>query len=124
MERRLAASPEDPSLCRVCQEKGGELQTLEDRWAQGTFVRSRIRLLREMDCGSCFFYALEKRRGAKKHVTCLLAEDSTPSRIRWRCAGGPGPSTQTFSPRIRPILKLAECSGTNSIWSAWATKTA
>ncbi|CAM2110994.1 unnamed protein product [Caretta caretta] len=31
-----------------------------------------------MDRGSRFFYALEKRRGAKKHVTCLLAEDNTP----------------------------------------------
>ncbi|CAM2096860.1 unnamed protein product [Caretta caretta] len=31
-----------------------------------------------MDRGSRFFYALEKTRGAKKHVTCLLAEDSTP----------------------------------------------
>ncbi|CAM2100455.1 unnamed protein product [Caretta caretta] len=30
-----------------------------------------------MDRGSRFFYALEKTRGAKKHVTCLLAEDST-----------------------------------------------
>ncbi|CAM2112994.1 unnamed protein product [Caretta caretta] len=31
-----------------------------------------------MDHGSRFFYALEKRRGAKYHVTCLLAEDRTP----------------------------------------------
>ncbi|CAM2114206.1 unnamed protein product [Caretta caretta] len=31
-----------------------------------------------MDRGSRFFYALEKMRGAKKHVTCLLAEDGTP----------------------------------------------
>ncbi|CAM2106021.1 unnamed protein product [Caretta caretta] len=31
-----------------------------------------------MDCGSRFFYALEKKKGAKKHVTCLLAEDGTP----------------------------------------------
>ncbi|CAM5075118.1 unnamed protein product [Eretmochelys imbricata] len=31
-----------------------------------------------MDHGSPFFYALEKRRGAKKHLTCLLAEDGTP----------------------------------------------
>ncbi|CAM4634903.1 unnamed protein product, partial [Lepidochelys olivacea] len=31
-----------------------------------------------MDRGSRFFYALEKRRGAKKHVTCLLAEDGNP----------------------------------------------
>ncbi|CAM2096220.1 unnamed protein product [Caretta caretta] len=31
-----------------------------------------------MDRVSRFFYALEKTRGAKKHVTCLLAEDSTP----------------------------------------------
>ncbi|CAM4493817.1 unnamed protein product [Lepidochelys kempii] len=30
-----------------------------------------------MDHSSLFFYALEKRRGAKKHVTCLLAEDGT-----------------------------------------------
>ncbi|CAM2104908.1 unnamed protein product [Caretta caretta] len=31
-----------------------------------------------MDCGFRFFYALEKKGGAKKHVLCLLAEDSTP----------------------------------------------
>ncbi|CAM2100580.1 unnamed protein product [Caretta caretta] len=31
-----------------------------------------------MDRGSRFFYALEKTRGAKKHGTCLLAEDGTP----------------------------------------------
>ncbi|KAG6936056.1 hypothetical protein G0U57_013570, partial [Chelydra serpentina] len=31
-----------------------------------------------MDRGSRFFYALEKRRGVKQHVTCLLAEDGTP----------------------------------------------
>ncbi|CAM2103873.1 unnamed protein product [Caretta caretta] len=31
-----------------------------------------------MDRGFCFFYTLEKTRGAKKHVTCLLAEDGTP----------------------------------------------
>ncbi|CAM2105246.1 unnamed protein product [Caretta caretta] len=31
-----------------------------------------------MDRGSRFFYALEKKRGAKKHITYLLAEDGTP----------------------------------------------
>ncbi|CAM2113414.1 unnamed protein product [Caretta caretta] len=31
-----------------------------------------------MNRSSRFFYALEKRRGAKKQVTCLLAEDGTP----------------------------------------------
>ncbi|CAM2109006.1 unnamed protein product [Caretta caretta] len=31
-----------------------------------------------MDHGSRFFYALEKMRRAKKHITCLLAEDGTP----------------------------------------------
>ncbi|CAM2111943.1 unnamed protein product [Caretta caretta] len=31
-----------------------------------------------MDHSSRFFYALEKTRGAKKHVTCLLAENDTP----------------------------------------------
>ncbi|CAM2105799.1 unnamed protein product [Caretta caretta] len=78
MERRLAANPEDPSLCGACREKREELRALEDHRARGAFVRSRIRLLREMDRGSRFFYALEKTRGAKKHVTCLLAEDGTP----------------------------------------------
>ncbi|CAM4410874.1 unnamed protein product [Lepidochelys kempii] len=78
MERRLTASPEDPSLCGACREKREELRALKDHRARGAFVRSRIRLLREMDRGSRFFYALEKTRGAKKHVTCLLAEDGTP----------------------------------------------
>uniref|UniRef100_A0A674JQG0 Reverse transcriptase domain-containing protein n=1 Tax=Terrapene triunguis TaxID=2587831 RepID=A0A674JQG0_9SAUR len=74
--------------CRVglrrCQvlsflrEGGYSLRALEDHRARGAFVRSRIRLLREMDRGSRFFYALEKKRGAKKHVTCLLAEDGSP----------------------------------------------
>ncbi|CAM2118646.1 unnamed protein product [Caretta caretta] len=31
-----------------------------------------------MDRGSRFLYALEKMRGDKKHVTCLMAEDGTP----------------------------------------------
>ncbi|CAM2109326.1 unnamed protein product [Caretta caretta] len=78
MERCLATDPEDPSLCGACREKREELRALEDHRARGAFVRSRIRLLREMDRGSRFFYALEKTRGAKKHVTCLLAEDGTP----------------------------------------------
>ncbi|CAM5082955.1 unnamed protein product, partial [Natator depressus] len=78
LERRLAASPGDPSLCGACREKREELRALEDHRARGAFVRSRIRLLREMDRGSRLFYALEKTRGAKKHVTCLLAEDGTP----------------------------------------------
>ncbi|CAM4553463.1 unnamed protein product, partial [Caretta caretta] len=78
MERRLAASPEDSFLCGACWEKREELRALEDHRARGAFVRSRIRLLREMDRGSRFFYALEKMRGAKKHVTCLLAEDGIP----------------------------------------------
>ncbi|CAM2116766.1 unnamed protein product [Caretta caretta] len=78
LERCLAANPEDPLLCGVCWEKREELRALEDHQAQGAFVRSRICLLREMDRVSCFFYALEKMRGAKKHVTCLVAEDGTP----------------------------------------------
>ncbi|CAM2097213.1 unnamed protein product [Caretta caretta] len=78
LERRLAARPEDPLLCGARREKREELRAPEDHRARGAFVRSRIRLLREMDHGSHFFYALEKTRGAKKHVTCLLAEDGTP----------------------------------------------
>ncbi|CAM2106022.1 unnamed protein product [Caretta caretta] len=65
MERRLAASPEDPFLCGACREKWEELRALEDHRARGAFVRSCIRLLREMDRGSCFFYALEKMRGPR-----------------------------------------------------------
>ncbi|CAM2097019.1 unnamed protein product [Caretta caretta] len=78
MERHLATNPEDPSLCGACREKREELRALEDHRARGAFVCSHIRLLREMDRGSHFFYALEKTRGAKKHVICLLAEDGTP----------------------------------------------
>ncbi|CAM2118464.1 unnamed protein product [Caretta caretta] len=78
MERRLATDPKDPSPCGACREKREELRALEDHRARGAFVQSCIRLLREMDRGSRFFYALEKTRGAKKHVTCLLAEDGTP----------------------------------------------
>ncbi|CAM5096449.1 unnamed protein product [Natator depressus] len=78
MERHLATSPEDPFLCGACWEKREELRALEDHRARGAFVRSRIRLLRETDRGSRFFYTLEKMRGAKKHVTCLLAEDGAP----------------------------------------------
>ncbi|CAM2098417.1 unnamed protein product [Caretta caretta] len=78
LERRLAASPEDPLLCGACWEKWEELRALEDHRARSAFVGSRIRLLWEMDRGSRFFFALEKARGAKKHVTCLLAEDGTP----------------------------------------------
>ncbi|CAM2096653.1 unnamed protein product [Caretta caretta] len=75
LERCLASGPKDPPLRAAYWE---ELRALEDHRAWGTFVRSCILLLWEMDRGSCFFYALEKRRGAKKHVTCLLVEDRTP----------------------------------------------
>ncbi|CAM2113168.1 unnamed protein product [Caretta caretta] len=78
LERRLATSPKDPSLCGACRAKREELRSLEDHQAWGAFVRSHIRSLQDLDHGSRFFYALEKRRGVKKRVTCLLAEDGTP----------------------------------------------
>ncbi|CAM2112531.1 unnamed protein product [Caretta caretta] len=78
LERRLASGPEDPPFCAVYREKQEELWAMEDHRAQGAFVRSRIHFLREMDRSSLFFYALQKRKGAKKHVTCLLVEDGTP----------------------------------------------
>ncbi|CAM2100050.1 unnamed protein product [Caretta caretta] len=78
LERHLASSPKDPPLLAAYWEKQEELWALEDHRTLGAFVQSRIHLLREMDCGSRFFCALEKRRGAKKHVTCLLAGDGTP----------------------------------------------
>ncbi|CAM2097015.1 unnamed protein product [Caretta caretta] len=65
MERRLATSPEDPFLCGACWEKREELRALKDHRARGDFVRSRIRLFREMDRGSHFFYTLEKTRGPR-----------------------------------------------------------
>ncbi|CAM2097033.1 unnamed protein product [Caretta caretta] len=99
MERRLAANPEDPSLCGACREKWEELRALEDHRARGAFVPSRIRLLREMDRGSRFFYALEKMRGAKKHVTCLLAEDGTPlTDLEEMCGRARDFYTSLFSP--------------------------
>ncbi|CAM4577507.1 unnamed protein product [Lepidochelys olivacea] len=123
LERRLSTSSENPPLCGACREKWEELWALEDPRVWGAFVRSHIRLLREVDRGSRFFYALEKRRGAKKQVTCLLAEDSTPLTDLVEMCGRAEPSTQPFSPRIRLILTLAECSGRSSLRSAWATKT-
>ncbi|CAM2095666.1 unnamed protein product [Caretta caretta] len=38
LERRLAANPEDPLLCGVCQEKREELRALKDHRARGAFV--------------------------------------------------------------------------------------
>ncbi|CAM2106070.1 unnamed protein product [Caretta caretta] len=67
LERHLAASPEDPSLCGVCREKQEELRALKDHQAQGAFVRSHIHLLQEMDSGSRFFYTLEKEGGQEAH---------------------------------------------------------
>ncbi|CAM4501256.1 unnamed protein product [Lepidochelys kempii] len=99
MERHLAASPEDPFLCRASREKREELWALEDHRARGAFVQSLICLLREMDCGSHFFYALEKTRGAKKHVTCLLAEDSTPvTKLGEMCRRAQAFYSSLFSP--------------------------
>ncbi|CAM2114488.1 unnamed protein product [Caretta caretta] len=99
LERHLAASPKDPLLCGVCREKREVLQALEDHWVRGAFVRSRNPLLREMDRGSCFFYALEKTRGAKKQVTCLLAKDSTPlPELMEMCGRARAFYTSLFSP--------------------------
>ncbi|CAM2096519.1 unnamed protein product [Caretta caretta] len=61
LERHLAASSRDPSLCGACREKWEELWALDDLQAQGAFVRSWIHLLQEMDHSYCLFYALEKR---------------------------------------------------------------
>ncbi|CAM2112983.1 unnamed protein product [Caretta caretta] len=38
LERRLAASPEDPLLCGACREKREEFRALEDHRAWGAFV--------------------------------------------------------------------------------------
>ncbi|CAM2099432.1 unnamed protein product [Caretta caretta] len=118
LERHLAASTEDPLLCRACQKKREELRALENHRARGAFVRSHICLLWEMDHGSRFFYALEKRGGQETHHLPSGRRRYPPSRNRWRCAGRPEPSTQVFSPQIRPTLALAECFGRSSLRSA------
>ncbi|CAM2096382.1 unnamed protein product [Caretta caretta] len=84
LERRLAASLEDPLLCGVCREKWEELRALEDHRARGAFVQSRIRLLQEMDHGSCFFYALEKTRGTRNTSPVSWQKTAPPSQIGWR----------------------------------------
>ncbi|CAM2103805.1 unnamed protein product [Caretta caretta] len=83
LERHLAASPENPPLCGACREKWEELQVLEDHRARGAFVRSRIRLLQEMDHSSRFFYALEKMRGGQE-------TRHRPSGRRWHPPHGAG----------------------------------
>ncbi|CAM2101091.1 unnamed protein product [Caretta caretta] len=123
MERHLAASPEDPFLCAACREKREELRALEDHRARGAFVRSRIRLLWEMDRGSRYFSALEKMRGAKKHITCLLAEDGTPlMEPVAMCGRARDLYTSLFSPDPTDP-GACRCSGRNSPQSAWATET-
>ncbi|CAM2100536.1 unnamed protein product [Caretta caretta] len=60
-----------PEQLRFFQQASGFLGTLDPCRCLvlgRDFVRSRIR----------FFYALEKKRGAKKHIICLLTEDGTP----------------------------------------------
>ncbi|CAM2095297.1 unnamed protein product [Caretta caretta] len=110
MERHLAASPEDPFLCGACREKREEPRALEDHRARGAFVRSCICLLREMDRCSRFFYALEKMRGAKKHVTCLLAEDSAPLTDLGALGGTSPQSAWGDRDRLELPLTLAEFS--------------
>ncbi|CAM5092779.1 unnamed protein product [Eretmochelys imbricata] len=123
MERHLAASPEDLFLCGACRERREELRALKDHWARGAFVRSRIRLLREMDRGFRFFYALEKTRGAKKHVTCLLAEDGTPLTDPVEmCGRACDFYTSLFSPDLTDP-GACRVLWRNSPRSTWATET-
>ncbi|CAM2118283.1 unnamed protein product [Caretta caretta] len=67
LERRLAASPKDPSLCGACREKREVLlfdpaSASFGRWIAAPASSTPWR----------------KRGGAKKHITCILAEDGTP----------------------------------------------
>ncbi|CAM2099443.1 unnamed protein product [Caretta caretta] len=51
-----------------------------------------------MDRGSRFFYALEKMRGAKKHITCLLEEDTPLTDPMEMCGRTHDFYTSLFSP--------------------------
>ncbi|CAM2106009.1 unnamed protein product [Caretta caretta] len=54
-----------------------------------------------MDRGSHFFYALEKTREAKKHVTCLLAEDGAPlTELTEMCGRAQAFYASLFSPDL------------------------
>ncbi|CAM2097224.1 unnamed protein product [Caretta caretta] len=114
LERRLAISLEDPSLCGVCWEKWEELWALKDHQAQGVFVCSCIRFLWEMGRGSHFFYTLEKRRGDQeaRHLPSGRGQQplTDPAEM---CRRARIFYAVLFSP-IRQILTLAECSGMDS----------
>lgn len=58
--------------------------------ACSTLVQSCTHLLWEMDRNSCFFYRLKKKRGVKKHITCLLVVDGSTliQSIQRRCVEG------------------------------------
>ncbi|CAM2106516.1 unnamed protein product [Caretta caretta] len=72
-----------------------------------------------MDRGSRFFYALEKTRGAKKHVTCLLAEDDTPlTEPAEMCGRAQAFYTSLFSP------DLTESSACRVLWEELPTVSA
>ncbi|CAM2105900.1 unnamed protein product [Caretta caretta] len=122
MERRLATNPEDPSLCGACREKREELWALEDHQAPHSFGPAFASFGR-WTAAPASSKPWRKRWGPRNTSPAFLWKMVPPSRIRRKCVGGPVTSTQAFSPRIRPILALAGCSGRNSPRSAWATET-
>nr|P14381.1 RecName: Full=Transposon TX1 uncharacterized 149 kDa protein; AltName: Full=ORF 2 [Xenopus laevis]AAA49976.1 ORF2 [Xenopus laevis] len=77
LEQRLSGSEDQALQCEYLERKEA-LRNMEQRQARGAFVRSRMQLLCDMDRGSRFFYALEKKKGNRKQITCLFAEDGTP----------------------------------------------
>ncbi|CAM2111737.1 unnamed protein product [Caretta caretta] len=76
-----------------------------------------------MDSSSRFFYALEKRRGTKKHVICLPAEDSTPlTDLVEMCGRARAFYTSLFFPDPTDP-NACRVLWDNSLWSAQATET-
>ncbi|MGH0177545.1 UNVERIFIED_CONTAM: hypothetical protein FKN15_075286, partial [Acipenser sinensis] len=75
LESRLARG--DQLEQSAYEEKKSTLRDLQLQRSRGAYVRSRIQFLREMDRGSHFFYALEKKKGDRRNITCLLADDGS-----------------------------------------------
>ncbi|CAM2098473.1 unnamed protein product [Caretta caretta] len=104
LERRLAASPEDPLLCGVCWEKREELQALKDHRAQGAFVQSCIRLLREMDRG--FRFVVQDRGDLALVEACqAIYSAASSTQVNWVKSSGLAVEDWRQASSLPPVLQ-------------------
>ena len=74
---RLGQSDEDPALWLVHREKDA-LRDLQLVGSRGGCVRLLIQIHTNLDCGSPFFYSLEKKQVTRQQLLTLLASDGSP----------------------------------------------